>query len=289
MRDARHQGGVALAVVVWFIAGMSLLVAGVVMTARTDVRLAQIHLARAEVTAAGDGAINLLMADLLDQESAQSAPRDGVFDGRFRLGEDFVRVVAVSEDLMVNVNTASAADIGSAIIASGQVDPEAARVLARSVVNFRDGRSRDGRTRRQGSFKALEDLLSVPGFNRAVLDAARDYLVVYRSAGAAVSGAGATSMSAARGQQQKLRGLAPETRAEHPELAPSYAGGRGSESAALAGLLRIDAMVRRGSDVWLRRRWARLGTGQGSLPWQFTRTEPVRMVARQQPGSTSVN
>ena len=42
-RSPRRQGGVALAIVVWFIAGMSLLVAGIVADARVDTRMAQLH------------------------------------------------------------------------------------------------------------------------------------------------------------------------------------------------------------------------------------------------------
>ena len=57
------QRGIALAIVVWFVAGMSLLVAGIVSHARVDSRLTGVHLARAEVVAAGDGAIMLAMAE----------------------------------------------------------------------------------------------------------------------------------------------------------------------------------------------------------------------------------
>ena len=41
------QKGVALAIVVWFIAGMSLLVAGIVSHARVDTQMAQLHIAKA--------------------------------------------------------------------------------------------------------------------------------------------------------------------------------------------------------------------------------------------------
>ena len=57
-----RQRGVALALVVWFIAGMSLMVGGIVSFARVDTRMTQVHLARAKTIAAGDGAIMLAMA-----------------------------------------------------------------------------------------------------------------------------------------------------------------------------------------------------------------------------------
>ena len=55
-----------------------------------------------------------------------------------------------------------------------------------------------------------------------------------------------------------------------------------SESApgAVSGAFRVDALVRQDRDVWLRRRWVRLGGGRDGLPWTVTRTEPVRMVPR---------
>ena len=65
------QKGVALAIVVWFIAGMSLLVAGIVSHARVDTQMAQLHVARAKAVAAGDGAIQLMLAErLLKQGTA---------------------------------------------------------------------------------------------------------------------------------------------------------------------------------------------------------------------------
>ena len=76
------QQGVALAIVVWFIAGMSLLVASIVSQATVDTRLAQLHVAKAEAAAAGDGAIQLMLAQrMFDPTSAggQSANLEGEF------------------------------------------------------------------------------------------------------------------------------------------------------------------------------------------------------------------
>ena len=55
-----RQRGVALGIVVWFIAGMALLVSGIVSEARVDTRMAQLHYFRAQAAAAADGAINWL-------------------------------------------------------------------------------------------------------------------------------------------------------------------------------------------------------------------------------------
>ena len=64
------QKGVALAIVVWFIAGMSLLVAGIVSHARVDTQMAQLHIAKAKAVAAGDGAIQLMLGERLFNQDA---------------------------------------------------------------------------------------------------------------------------------------------------------------------------------------------------------------------------
>ncbi len=76
-----------------------------------------------------------------------------------------------------------------------------------------------------------------------------------------------------------LRGWVPKARAQHPELLARGSIPPGEEQGDGTGY-RVDALVRRGGDVWLRRRWVGLGGGQAGLPWSFQRTEPVRMVPR---------
>ena len=65
-KSSRHQQGIALGVVVWFIAGMALIVSGIVSEAKVDTRMAQLHYFRAQAAAAGDGAINLALAEQRD-------------------------------------------------------------------------------------------------------------------------------------------------------------------------------------------------------------------------------
>ena len=66
LRSVREDG-VALAIVVWFIAGMSLLVAGIISHVRVDTRMTQLHVARAHAASAGDGAIQLMLAGLVSR------------------------------------------------------------------------------------------------------------------------------------------------------------------------------------------------------------------------------
>jgi hypothetical protein len=252
---------------------MSLLVAGVVFSARTDVRLAQVHIARAQVTTAGDGAINLLMADIA--ENRFRGEEEALRQRRYTVGDDDVAVHAVPEEALVDASRASVAEIAAAATASGAVPGGDAAGLARAVVQYRDSPTRRVR------IDSIEDFLGATGVNRAALDALRDYITVGEGPGL-VRIPGVQSDRPDPEFQARLNVLqnwTPAARARHPEL---LARGRLPADAAVAdgGTYRVDALVKRGRDVWLRRRWVASGRGEAGLPWKFTRTEPVRMVPR---------
>jgi general secretion pathway protein K len=261
----RTQRGVALAIVLWFVAGMSMLVAGIVMNARTDARLATVHLARAQVSAAGDGAINLLLADIVDGRLAASADRGALPQGRYAMGEEYLSVVAVPESILVSVNSASVQELAELLRLTGAATGDGGRAMAMAVVQFRDAGGALG----GGRYRSIEDLLRVPRMNRAAVDALRDYV----SAADAVGGGARLT----RASLSRLTALTPAARARRESM---LAPGNGGVDASGSGTYRVDALLRRGQDVWLRRRWVTLGGGRDGLPWQFTRTEPVRMVAR---------
>ena len=69
-----RQQGVAIAMVAWFLAAMSLLVVGIVSEAQNDVRMAQLHSSKARAIAAGDGAIQLMLANSLTQQGRGGSP-----------------------------------------------------------------------------------------------------------------------------------------------------------------------------------------------------------------------
>lgn len=261
----RGQSGVALAIVVWFIAGMSLLVAGVVLSARTDVRLAQVHMGRAAAAAAGDGAIAMLLADV----------KDGVFAGggssrlpqqRYQLGGVQVAVSAVPTEWLVDVNLATRPLLANALRLSGALNETNAQAVANAVVQWRSSNNGAAGMR----FEAVEDLLSVRGLNRRVWDRVRDYIAV------PIGGVG-LSRPSARAQQRMnlLRSLAPAQRVMTVEQAPVEM----NIGAMRATGYRIDALVRVGDTYWLRRRWVSMNASVGALPWRVYRTEPARIVS----------
>lgn len=255
-----RQTGVALAIVVWFIAGMSLLVAGIVSRATVDTRLAQAHLARAQAEAAGDGAIKLLLADLLEGRLQGTG---GIPAGSYRLGDLTVRVLAMPAAALVDINLASVPQLARLFRRyAGAGDGEAA-ALAANVVEWR--RSGGQQPPRPVRFDVVEDLLQVEGMTRTRLDALR-HMVTARGGNA---------------RAPRLDWLA--AHAPPSVVARGLPGGDGMGRQGAAsrggGAYRVDALVELGGRYWLRRRWIDTGAGSGSsLPWSARRIEPARVV-----------
>lgn len=265
-----NQRGVALAIVVWFIAGMSLLVAGTVLSARTDARLAQVHLQRAKAAAAGDGAINLLLADVYEGRFNNAAGGQLV-QAAYQLNEQEVVVTAVPINQLVELGDASPLALESLFLATGLGGATDAQALAVTVVQWR------ALERAQGvggtGFEAIEDLMNVPGINRAFWDVLRDYVAVQ-------PGGGTPGGARLDASLQWLRAVAPASRAARPGLRASVGPANG---AGRARSFRVDAMLRQGGRAWLRRRWVNASGGRSVLPWKTVRTEAPRIVSATKP------
>mgnify|MGYP003630521258 CR=1 FL=1 len=270
-----RQRGVALAIVVWFIAGMSLLVAGIVAQARVDSQLAQLHVARAKAVAAGDGAIQLMMVDAMT-DSKQSSVRS------YRLGGIEVTVALVPAVGLIDINGASAEILYALFLVAGGLPEEQARLLAENMVQSRTAARPDGGDALE--LAAIEDFLRVPGSSRTLLDSLRDFIVVSES------GKGGTEWSQA---PDALLSVLSKVNPEKADAVRSRQGGaaagfpraagsksrRASGGSSLTGSFRADAIVRYGDTLWLRRRWISVESSPlTELPWHITRTEPPRVL-----------
>jgi hypothetical protein len=255
---------------------MSLLVSGIVFQARVDTRLAQVHLARAKAVAAGDGAINLFLAEFVagnDRGSRGAGP----VSVNYTVGDQAVGIELVAINGLINLRSAPRNLLVSMFRLGNGVSLEEAQTMAANVVKLkasqRAGDNRDSSNKIR--FNAIEDLLRVEGMNRAALDAARDLVVV----GGSGNSRGADWSAAPPAVLAVLSDA-------YPEKAASYAAGENGNNKPAGGRTgssggyRIDALVRYGDQTWLRRRWFTLGgSASGQLPWRFYRTEPVRVVA----------
>src|SRR5690606_36770016 len=92
----QRQRGVALAMLLWMMAGLSLLVSGTIYVSRTDVQLTSFQLEQAQAQAAAIGAAHLLMRDMLSNQSQDQGPMQSLdnsaavthlFSRQYQLGE----------------------------------------------------------------------------------------------------------------------------------------------------------------------------------------------------------
>lgn len=259
---AQRQSGIALGVVVWFIAGMALLVSGIVSEAKVDTRMAQLHYFRAQAAAAGDGAINLALAEQKGLRSSGQKGADRLQN--YQVGPRVVEIRMIPAGLFVNISTEGVQGLRALFAMGAEVANEqgmfwdtAPMALARAVVAFRNGNGR----KRGMPFHSPEDLLRVPGVSRGVYDAIRDYITVEGLAG---------------GYEGKAGGMGRKLTQLQGVMAGEGALVEGAAQHA-AESLRVDAIVTIGDQEWLRRRWVSLDEGGYSqLPWRFVRTEAAR-------------
>lgn len=252
----------ALAIVVWFIAGMSLLVAGIVAQARVDTRLAQVHADRARLVAAGDGAIRLFIADIAVLSGRGSRAQVATMPS-YQLGDIQVAIEVVPVAGLVDLNTAPLPLLRELFVIAGGLSPALANDMARAVVQWRNPGTRRGSRR----FDSVEDVMRVPGMRRQLYDDIRDFV----AAGSGASGSPSPELAHPVVRQAMRRaGLAPQ-QAELP------ADPRGIFASGSA--LRVDAIITNGNRRWTRRQWLIRGGGENSsLPWAAAKVEAPRVM-----------
>ncbi|TGD74104.1 general secretion pathway protein GspK [Mangrovimicrobium sediminis] len=269
-----RQRGVAMVVVVWFIAAMSLVVGGIVALARVESGTTGLHVARAKVVAAGDGAINLTMA-ARQSRATRAGDTPPAMDSLQRIGELEVLVRVIPADGFVDLNQAPAELLAALFRHAGGMDSSQAQTVANNVVKWRSAtRSDQGRDAGEPArFYSLEDLLRVEGVNRSVLDGVRNFVV----AGDWASG-GMNWDSAPSAMLPVLDAVDP-SRGNTARERRSARSQRATPAASGSGVYRVDALVEYGGRLWLRRRWVQTGGAVGSsLPWHVLRTEAPRVV-----------
>ena len=255
-----REVGVALAIVLWFVAGMSLLIAGIVADARIDTKMAQLHFAKAKATTVGDGAIRLSLA--LYNEASANEFENFSSDNEYRIGDTMVVVRMVPALGLINLNSAPQWLLAALFAQVAHIEAENADKLASNVTEWRSG----GAGRRVGydrRFRSAEDILRVPGISRKIFDAVRDYIVA-GEAGAQIDWSQVPEdlvpLAKFSGFRDTVR---PENTSTRRGAARNY---------------RVDALVQIGGATWLRRRWINFVARRDSpLPWRVERTEPARV------------
>lgn len=171
------QKGVALAVLLWFIAALSLLVGGIMLTAKVDMRYARMQSAMAKVTAAGDGAIQLYMHNpsrgSLNADSSSESDTFVVIPQAYSIGPYRVYVRAVPAAGLINILAADELLLTSLLRLKGGLASSEAEMLAQSVLQWRLEKPLNSQRTVQISeplVRVLEDVMKVPGMTRDVFD-----------------------------------------------------------------------------------------------------------------------
>jgi len=278
------QTGVALAIVVWFLAAMSLLVAGIVFQGRVDAQMAQLHVSRAKATAYGDGAIQLMMASLNGGARQDGASGIALFQ-EFDIGEQQVSVQLVPVKGLIDLKQAPKTVLAQLFFLPGEGDLRSAQILADSVIKWRVLVSQRGEKNGQvARFSAVEDLLRLEGFTRTHLDRIADVVYVGKG-GSAIpdwrSAPVALLKLVSESNQKAASALAGRAELGLDENALQGSSGRLKKQKLTAGdVFRADAVVSLGGQKWVRRRFVSMAPSEhGRLPWQYFRTEPARVLS----------
>jgi general secretion pathway protein K len=182
----RDQRGVALILVIWVLALMTVLIIGFTGTSHTELLLARNNYDGARAAAIADAGVSVAMVRLLD------ASGDGQADGRTRVmpfADGSVRVTVQDEAGKVDLNVAPP-DLMAGVFQSLGVAGSDATSLANAVVDWRARRKAGmaaatggDAAEEYGAFLSIDELRLVPGMTRAIYDRLRPYVTVYAPIG----------------------------------------------------------------------------------------------------------
>ncbi len=308
VRSRARSRGVALAIVLWFVAGMSVLLAGIVLNARVDIKLAQLHATQARVEAAADGAIQLALAEFRLLQSRGETTGSTIFHSSQRVGDYTVGVSFTPLGGLIDINQAEQELLQLLFRRVPDIDEETAQELALRVVEWRSGMPAEddsGGTEaleeetavalqpslpgavkvqgdpdiRRGQFEAIEDLLLVPGIDRRIFEVLRDAIAVSHTGHVGVDWQSApVEVLQALGDLDERDAIAvARDRAEaDPSEAPPEALTMGFQTPSHLSTYRVDAYVPVDGSTYRRRKWVdRDQYSDDGLPWRFFRTEAL--------------
>lgn len=164
---SRHQG-MALVLVLWIVAALSIFAMGLGKTVHQEAALVNVSRNMAYGRAAGEAAI----FEALQRLSVQPQPVDALVVQRATFMGRSIELQIVPWSGLVNINAAPAPLLAMLLQHAGQMPPSQANSLAQALVQARES-MRSG----SANWDAPEDLLQVPGMGYSVFSRIREYLV----------------------------------------------------------------------------------------------------------------
>lgn len=286
---SRDQHGVALAFLLWMLAALSLLVAGVVSLSLSDVKATGLQLDQARAEAAAVGAAHLLLRDMRSAQSEANFDFRSAFARQYQLGDAAITARAIPLAGFVGLNQAPEGLLQALFQFAGGIPADAARDLARRTVEARELQPEVSAniddfqgTDMPVPFMVVEDLLRVPGMTRAVYDRVRFAVHANASGGPGVDPLAAESavLQALAQGDPALVDFVLDRRQDDAPVDLVLPAGFNQEFMASGGsgvyCLEIDVRISEGR-LLRQRIWVDMGGRTGVAPWRFTRVLPVEI------------
>lgn len=262
------QKGVALVLLLWLVAALTLLVSGLALTAKTDIRTAQLQMLQAQVAAAADGSALIYLSQMGQYtEDGQPLPP------RVQMGDWDVHLRIVPGRGLIDYRQASEALLLELFITGANLPPGDAAMLVESVLQWRAPELDVSPHRVSGQavgINVLEDIMAAPGMTREIFERIRP-LITINGAGSQVDVSWAPvevlDIVAASGELLDVNvEILLEERRENPTMP------------TLQGDFRVDARVQTPIGILQRSLWMASG-GTAGVGWQVKRKWPVTGVA----------
>lgn len=207
-RRAPGQRGVALVLVIWVLALLTVLIVGFTGTSHTELLLARNNYDSAQAAAVADAGVTLALAGVLDTTTGEQWPADGR-ERTLPFGDASVRIKVQDEAGKVDLNIAPP-DLMAGVFQSLGLSNSEASGIAAAIVDWRNrrkpatgqgangqgtnGQGTNGQgangagptgdaAEEYGAFLAVDELRLVPGVTRAAFDRLRPYVTVYAPIG----------------------------------------------------------------------------------------------------------
>lgn len=169
MRLKAHQSGMALVLLLWFLAALALLVTGLMGLSRQEVHAVRLQQGQAQASAVGDGVARMVAQGLILRDS-NSPP----LQARIQMREFLVHIRIVPSTGFVDILSAEGPLLEQVFSRAAHIDQAQAQRLVSSIEQWRTAdQNEGGRGRRGPSVFVLEDIMVVPGLTRDIFNKIR--------------------------------------------------------------------------------------------------------------------
>lgn len=289
----QSEQGLALVMVLWLVAAMSLLVAGVLYSARMDVKQVQLQSKFSKHEALADGAAKLLLRDYNFALEEQQELR-GPYLWQGELFDVAASGQMVSVKGLIDLNSVGLDAMAQLLMVRLEMEPEQAQELAQNLIDWRrpvsgeftglhfEYESLGLPVPRHDRLLAVTDVLAVNGFNAEVLQSLKDVVYVERSISGGVDPANApidvltvlANGNLEVAQNYETMRLEAEDSSEllnHAEFNTDFFGQNSST------LVRLDIELRVEQEIMTRRLWVDTAGFSSAVPWEVVRVEPMQV------------